>query len=110
MPTSEQRIKYITDKWKDILDNPYNTEKKFWGFTYLRWSSLLKTSVTDELTNYNGKILIVQGTADKAVYPESAIIAYTTLLSKQRNIKLELKMPTTLLIFPANPKLTVGKW
>jgi len=90
MPTSEDRIKYVTEKWSDIMADPTNTEKKFWGFTYLRWSSLLKTSVIDELINYNGNILIIQGTADKAVYPESATIAYTTLLTKGRNVKLLL--------------------
>lgn len=90
MPTSEQRIKYLTDKWKDILANPKSTDKMFWGFTYLRWSSMLKTSVIDELANYNGKILIIQGTSDKAVHPENAISSYTALLSKGRQIELEL--------------------
>lgn len=90
MPTSEERMNYVKEKWADILAAPANTEKKFWGFTYLRWSSLLKTSVIDELANYNGKVLIIQGTADKAVHPESAAIAYTTLLSKGKNIELAL--------------------
>jgi len=89
-PTSEQRTSYLIDKWKEILADPNNTEKKFFGFTYLRWSSLLKTSVIDELSNYNGKIFIIQGTIDKAVYPESAIIAYTTLLSKGKNVEIKL--------------------
>lgn len=88
MPTSEERINYVKEKWNDILANPTNTEKKFLGFTYLRWSSLLKTSVIDELSNYNGKILVIQGTADKAVYPESAIVSYTSLLSKGKKINL----------------------
>lgn len=88
MPTSEERIKYVTEKWRDILADPTNTDKKFWGFTYLRWSSFSKTSVIDELSNYNGKILILQGTADKAVYPESAIVSYTSLLSKGKNVNL----------------------
>lgn len=90
MPTSEERIKYLTEKWKDILANPNSTDKMFWGFTYLRWSSMLKTSVIEELTHYNGKILIVQGTADKAVHPETAIYSYTALLSKGRQVELEL--------------------
>lgn len=88
MPTSEERINYVKEKWNDILADPTNTEKKFWGFTYLRWSSLLKTSVIDELSNYNGKSLILQGTADQAVYPESAIVSYTSLLSKGKNVNL----------------------
>lgn len=90
MPTPEQRLTYLTDKWKDILANPTSTDKKFWGFTYLRWSSLLKTSVIDELADFNGNILILQGTDDKAVHPESAIVSYTSLLSKGRNISLKM--------------------
>ncbi|NBG66875.1 alpha/beta hydrolase family protein [Acidiluteibacter ferrifornacis] len=90
MSTSEERINYVKEKWNNILADPTNTEKKFWGFTYLRWSSLLQTSVIDELSNYNGKILILQGTADRAVYPESATIAYTILLTKGKNVELKL--------------------
>lgn len=90
MPTSDQRIKYLTDKWKDILANPNSTDKTFWGFTYLRWSSMLRTSVIEELANYNGEILIVQGTLDKAVYPENAISSYTALLSKGKRVQVEL--------------------
>ncbi len=90
MPSSEQRIKYLTDIWKEILADSTNTERKFWGFTYLRWSSMLKTSVIEELTNYDGKILLLQGTSDKDVYPEGATIAYTTLLTKGKNVKLKL--------------------
>lgn len=90
LETSTQRIDYLTKEWKNILADPDNTEKKFFGFSYLRWSSFLKTSVIDELENYNGKILIVQGTADRAVHPESAIVAYTSLLSKGKNIELQL--------------------
>lgn len=90
MPVSQQRISYVENKWKEILAEPGNTDKKFWGFTYQRWSGFLTTSVIDELSGYKGKILIVQGTADKAVYPESAIIAYTSLLSRGRNVQLQL--------------------
>lgn len=89
MPTSAQRLSYLTDTWKDILANPNSNDKKFWGFTYLRWSSMLKTSVIEELTNYNGKILLLQGMLDKNVHPETATIAYMTLLSKGKNVKLE---------------------
>lgn len=90
MPTSEERINYLKEKWSDIMADPENTNKKFWGFTYLRWSSMLKTSVINELTNYNGKILLIQGLSDKAVYPESASIAYSSLLSKGKNVDLNL--------------------
>lgn len=90
MPISKERIDYLEHKWQEILKDPNNTNKKFWGFTYLRWSSMLKTSVIDELSNFNGKILFIQGTADKNVYPESATVAYTSLLSKGRKVELEI--------------------
>lgn len=90
MPTSEQRLSYLKEQWNNILSEPNNTEKKFWGFTYLRWSSFLKTSVMEELSDYNGKILLLQGTSDKAVYSETAIVAYTTLLTKGKKTELEL--------------------
>lgn len=90
MPTPEERTKYVTDVWKDILANPKSVEKKFWGFTYLRWSGMLNTSVMEELTNYNGKVLLLQGTSDKNVYPETATIAYTTLLTKEKHVDLKL--------------------
>jgi dipeptidyl aminopeptidase/acylaminoacyl peptidase len=51
---------------------------------------MLKTSVIDELTHYGGRILLVQGTLDKAVHPDSAKIAYTTLLSKGKAVELLL--------------------
>lgn len=90
MPTPEQRLHYLKKQWNNILSEPNNTQKKFWGFTYLRWSSFLKTSVIEEISDYTGKILLLQGTSDKAVYPETAIVAYATLLTKGKNIKLEL--------------------
>lgn len=90
MPTPEERVKYVTDAWKEILADPNSTEKKFLGFTYRRWSSMLGTSVIEELLNFPGRILLVQGTADKNVHPASATIAYTTLLSKGKDVSLYL--------------------
>lgn len=90
MPTAEQRISYLENAWKAILADPESTQKKFWGLTYLRWSSMLKTSVMEELSGYNGKILLIQGTDDKNVHPETATIAYTYLLSKGKNVQLNI--------------------
>ena len=90
LPSDSLRINYLMDVWYDILSNPTSTEKKFWGFTYLRWSSMLRTSVIDELSNYNGNIFLLQGSADKTVHPESATIAYVALLSIGKKIRLEI--------------------
>jgi len=88
--TSAQRIDSLTRTWKNILSDPCSVNKKFWGFTYLRWSSFLKTSVAAELGNYDGKVLILQGDQDKNVLPESARVLYTTLLSEGKNVTLEI--------------------
>lgn len=88
--TKRERIDSLTRIWKNILSDPYSTRKKFWGFTYLRWSSFLKTSVCEELETYTGRVFILQGNADKHVIPGSAKILYTTLLSKGKNVKLEM--------------------
>lgn len=82
MPTASERLTYLERNWKEIQFDPFSTEKKFMGFTYLRWSSMLSTSVMEELKHFNNKILLVQGSEDKNVHPETAIISFTTLLTK----------------------------
>lgn len=90
MPSAAERLAYLKNTWKEILSDPNNTEKKFMGFTYLRWSSMLSTSVMEELAHFDNKILLVQGKDDKNVHPETAIISFTTLLSKGKDVELEI--------------------
>ncbi len=85
-----KRVDSLMSVWNDILKDPLSTEKKFWGFTYLRWSSMLKTSVYDELVQYKGKVAIIQGEADVQVIPESAIALYTGLKSKGTDVYLKM--------------------
>lgn len=88
--TPAQRIDSLTRTWKKILAAPHSTQQKFWGFTYLRWSSFLQTSVAAELSHYDGKVLILQGDQDNNVLPESAKVLYTTLLSEGKHVTLEM--------------------
>ncbi len=74
--------------WRMILEDPFSVQKKFWGFTYLRWSSFLSTSVYVQLKDFDGNILIIQSEEDQNVFPESAKILYTGLKSKGRNANL----------------------
>lgn len=90
MPSAAERVNYLERTWKEIVSNPNNTEKKFMGFTYLRWSSMLSTSVMEEVAHFDNKILLVQGTDDKNVHSETAIISFTTLLSKGKDVQLEM--------------------
>lgn len=86
----EERIDSLLTAWDNILANPTSTHRKFWGYSYLRWSSFLSTSVCEELSEYQGKILIVQGDADRQVHPESAKILYASLLAKDKQVRFEI--------------------
>lgn len=88
--TAADRIDSLSRTWKRILADPLSTEKKFWGFTYLRWSGFLSTSPQEELNRFNGKILILQGDADRNVYPESAHVLYSSLLAKGKEVALQI--------------------
>lgn len=88
----EQRIDSLQRVWKAVLADANSTEKQFWGFTYKRWSSFLRTSVQEQLADFKGKIFIAQGTEDKNVSPLSAEVAYTSLLSKGKDVHF-LMMP-----------------
>ena len=72
------------------MKDPYSVTNKFGGFTYLRWSSFLSTSVSEQLDDYSGNIFIIQGQADQQVYPESAVVLYTSLLAKNKNVQLDM--------------------
>jgi esterase/lipase len=89
-PSKEKRLDSLQNAWQTIQSDPTSVKRKFWGLTFLRWSTFLKTSVCDQLSKYNGKIFIVQGDSDKQVYPESATILYTTLITQGKFPKLEI--------------------
>ena len=86
----DQRIDSLLTQWKIILKDPLSTSKKFWGFTYLRWSSFLQTSVYDNLSEYNGKVYILQGDKDVHVAPINSKALFTGLLSKGKDVTLEI--------------------
>ncbi len=87
---AKKRVDSLMSVWNEILRDPLSTTKKFWGFTYLRWSSMLTTSVYDELRAYKGKVAIMQGEADTHVIPENAIALYTGLKSKGIDVQIDM--------------------
>ncbi|MEI9809654.1 MAG: alpha/beta fold hydrolase [Bacteroidota bacterium] len=85
-PEPNQRVQYVLDEWKKILDDPFNTQKFFFGFSYFRWSTFMKTSCLAQLENCLAKIFIGQGFKDENLDPLSADQLYAHLLSKNRNV------------------------
>jgi len=84
------RIDSLLTEWRKILADPMSTSKNFWGFTYLKWSSFLRTSVYDNLVEWNGKTYILQGDRDVNVAPINSKALYTGLLSKGKMVTLEI--------------------
>ena len=80
------RVRYVHDEWKKILADPFNTNKFFFGLSYLRWSSFMQTSCIEQLENCKANILIVQGFKDENLDPASADQLYAHLLSKGKNV------------------------
>lgn len=80
------RVQYVLDEWKNIQAEPFNTNRFFLGFSYLRWSSFMQTSSLEQLENSKAKILIVQGSKDENLDPASADQLYAHLLSKGKNV------------------------
>ncbi len=86
----EERVKYVLSEWKKIVANPKETSETFYGFTYLRWHSFLSTSPSEELENATAKVYIAQGLNDRAVSPASARMLYAHLLSKGKDVQIDL--------------------
>ncbi|MEZ5345749.1 MAG: alpha/beta hydrolase [Pyrinomonadaceae bacterium] len=82
----EVRVRYVTEEWQKILEDPMSSDKFFFGFAYRRWSSFLKTSPLEELKDFKGKVYIGQGTADKAVDPASADALNADLLASAKDV------------------------
>jgi esterase/lipase len=88
--TINERLEYLRNQIALINKEPKSTKKFFLGFTYLRWSSFLSSSVMEELSEYTGKVKILQGEDDINVAPQSAIVLYTSLLSKNKEVEFDL--------------------
>jgi len=84
-----ERVTHVLDEWKKILADPLNTEKYFFGYSYLRWSSFMKTSCLEQLENCTARIFIAQGMKDEQVDPVSADQLYAHLLSKNRQVQYD---------------------
>ena len=80
------RVQYVLDEWKKIQTDPLNTNKFFFGLSYLRWASFMQTSCLEQLEKCKANILIVQGFKDENLDPASADQLYAHLLSKGKNV------------------------
>jgi pimeloyl-ACP methyl ester carboxylesterase len=84
--SAADREAYLLRQWQSILQDPDATDRFFFGHPYRRWSSFLATSPASELQRSRSRVFIAQGTADRAVTPESADVLFSTLAARGRDV------------------------
>jgi pimeloyl-ACP methyl ester carboxylesterase len=84
--TPADREEYLIREWNKVLADPTRSDRFFFGHPYRRWSTFLQTSTAAELTRRSIPVFIGQGTADRAVDPESADVLFTMLAAGGRDV------------------------
>jgi dipeptidyl aminopeptidase/acylaminoacyl peptidase len=85
-PDSRERA--LLTAWDSVLAHPTDAERTFLGHAYPRWATFMSSSPADALAGFDGQVLIVQGTADRAVDPTSAEVLLATLLARGQRATL----------------------
>jgi dienelactone hydrolase len=75
--------------WAKILRDPESTTQFCWGQPYRLWSSLLKTSLTQECLESRAALYLVHGTADEWSSVASFDVMRAELAAKQRKAVFE---------------------
>lgn len=86
--TPDARERALLAAWDTIRAHPDDPDRLWFGHAYPRWASFLATSPEEALEGFQGKVLIVQGLADRAVDPASAEALYATLMSHGQSVTL----------------------
>lgn len=84
-PDAGERVDYVLERWAQIQADPDNAERLFFGHPFRRWSSFLKTSTVEHLLRTDAQIFVAQGTADRAVAPETFDVLRAELQARGRN-------------------------
>lgn len=85
-PDSRERA--LLAAWDSVLAHPTDADRSFFGHAYPRWATFMGSSPAEELAGYEGQVLIVQGTADRAVDPSSAAVLLATLRARGQRATL----------------------
>ncbi len=75
--------------WAKILRDPDSTTEFCWGHPYRLWSSLLKTSLTQECLQSRAALYLVHGTADEWSSIAAFDVMRAELAAKQRKAVFE---------------------
>lgn len=84
--TGDERVRFLLREWERVLDDPTATDRFFFGHPYRRWASFLSASPMEELRGAGARIFLAQGTADRAVAPESAEVLFASLAAAGKDV------------------------
>ena len=84
----DARERALLAAWDSILAAPDDPDRRFFGHAYPRWATFMGSSPAKELEGFTGPVLIVQGTADRAVDPSSAEVLLATLRARGQEATL----------------------
>jgi pimeloyl-ACP methyl ester carboxylesterase len=84
--SAARRILAVYDEWAKVQEDPDSTTRFWLGHPHRRWSTFLKTSVTEELLRSKAKVFLAQGTLDTAVPPTGHDVLVAELKAKKRDV------------------------
>ena len=83
--TSPGAATQVYTQWAKIQADPLSTKEFAWGHPYLRWSTFLSSSTTEEAKKSKAKIFAAAGTLDTAVPIESFDMFQAKILASGRD-------------------------
>lgn len=87
--TPDHRERAVHAAWDSIRADPLNPDRSWFGHAFPRWSSFLATSPIEQLAGVRARVLIVQGTADRAVLPATADSLFRVLRARGQAVEIQ---------------------
>lgn len=83
---AETRVRQVYEGWAQIRADPDSVTRFLWGHPHRRWSSFLKSSVTEELLRSQARVYLAQGTEDASSPLAAFDVLYAELLTRGRDV------------------------
>jgi predicted esterase len=85
----DARERALHAAWDSIRADAANAERTWFGHAYPRWASFLRTSPIEQLEGVRARVMIVQGTGDRAVHPATADSLHAVLRARGADVRIE---------------------
>lgn len=79
---------HAANMWSQVQADPMSTTKFVWGHPHRRWSTFLASSTLEEAKKSKARFFIAQGTKDRSVDPDGAVLLHDELKKLGRDVTL----------------------